>query len=162
MAFSPCCTVLWLSTLLLLLLLLNTTMHGIYSYTPATNYVSRVIYCCRYSVVTMYGTCNVISHVLFCTFTLLLSEACVLCPCLFIIHLLFSTTTTTTTSGSITTTSSGSSKDVLVLALNAYGDTSEGQWPASCYSCYSPSTITIVPIIEAGCIPSPVQTIWRD
>ena len=48
---------------LLLLLLLTTFTHGIYSYVPETNHVSRVhIQCCSCSVFTVCATCNVISH----------------------------------------------------------------------------------------------------
>ena len=46
-----------------------------------TNHVFRGIYSCRYSVITVYVTCNVISNVAgFCTFPSALPTLCVLCP----------------------------------------------------------------------------------
>jgi len=48
--------------LLLLLLLFTTFTQGICNYMPEINHVSKV-HCCKYSLYTIYGTCNIISHV---------------------------------------------------------------------------------------------------
>ena len=37
-------------------------MQSIYNYVPEKKPCSYATYCCSYSVVTIYGTCNVISH----------------------------------------------------------------------------------------------------
>jgi cell division protein FtsW (lipid II flippase) len=49
-------------SVVLLLLLLITFMHGISNYRPETKPCVYGTYCCSYSVVTRYGTCSVISY----------------------------------------------------------------------------------------------------
>jgi hypothetical protein len=62
----------------LLLLLLITFMHGVYSYIPETNHV-LMAHSVAAICVKIYGTDNVMFHVTFCTFTLVPSKVQYVC-----------------------------------------------------------------------------------